>query len=62
MAPVMSSDETTVRFAGVTFSTNLPVLVTIVCQEEETKLTVNCEKMVINSMLVKSIKEVLSEI
>ena len=59
MAPVATTTESTVRFAAVTFSAALPVLLTVVCGEEETKIVVNCEKMVFNSMLAKAVKEAL---
>ena len=62
MAPVPTTTKSTVRFAAVTFSASLPVLLTIVCGDGETKVTVNCEKMVFNSMLAKSVKEALSGI
>ena len=60
MAPVVTATESTVRFAAVTFSAGLPVLLTVIRRAEETKIIVNCEKMVFNSMLVKAVKEVLS--
>ena len=62
MAPVMTSDDSTVRYAAVTLAASLPVLATIVCAEGETRVTVNCEKMVISSMLVKSLKDLLPQL
>ena len=62
MAPVTTTEQTTVRYAAVTFSASLPVLLTVVCGDGETKVTVNCEKMVFNSMLAKSVKEALREL
>ena len=60
MAPVATTTESTkVRFAAVTSSGGLPVLLTIACGGEETKIVVNCEKMVFNSMLAKAVKESL---
>ena len=56
MAQVPSTDSQTLRFAGVTFATSLPVLVTV---ELGSKITVNSEKMVINSVLLKTIKEAI---
>lgn len=60
MAPVATTTESTVRFAAVTFSAGLSVLLTVVCGDGETKIIVNCEKMVFNSMLAKSVKQALS--
>ena len=52
-----SSDLQTLRFAGVTFSSALPVLVTI---QLGSKVTVNSEKMVINSMLMKTVMKAVT--
>lgn len=54
---VSTSDPTIVRFASVSFSSGLPVLVTI---QLGAKVTINSEKMVINSMLLKAIKTSLT--
>ena len=59
MAPVATTTESTVRFAAVTSSAGLPVLLTVTCGEGETKIVVNCDKMVFNSMLSKAVKEAL---
>lgn len=56
MAQIPSSDLQTLRFAGITFATSLPVLLTI---QLGSKVTVNTEKMVINSVLLKTIKEAI---
>ena len=62
MAPVATADKSLSRFAAVTFSASLPVLLTVVCGQGETKITVNCEKMVFNSMLAKTVKEALGSL
>ncbi len=53
VAQVPSADPQTLKFASVTFSTRLPVLVIV---ETGSKVIVNSEKMVINSMLLKTIR------
>ena len=64
MGPVVqSTDSSVVRLAAVTFSSQVLVLVTVkLVGEGSSSVTVNCEKMVINSMLLKTIKETLSKI
>lgn len=52
VAQVSTADQEVLRFAGITFSTGLPVLVTV---QLGSKVVVNSEKMVINSMLMKAI-------
>ena len=54
MSQVPSTDAQTLLFAGITFATSLPVLLTF---QLGSKVTVNSEKMVINSVLLKTIKE-----
>lgn len=57
------SDTPTLLFAGQTVSGKVTVLLTVVRQRpDKVKLTVNCEKMVISSMLVKEIKAALNDI
>lgn len=56
---VEPQDSNAFRYAGQTLSTGLVVLVTVTTGEKPT-LTVNCEKMVVASMLLKELKEVLS--
>ena len=53
---VASTDAQMLRFAGITFASNLPVLLTF---QLGSKVTVNSEKMVINSVLLKTIKEAI---
>uniref|UniRef100_A0A8C9VJJ3 AP-3 complex subunit beta n=1 Tax=Scleropages formosus TaxID=113540 RepID=A0A8C9VJJ3_SCLFO len=50
------------RFAGKTMTSNSLVLVTVITKRDRTaQLTVNCEKMVIGTMLVKDILHALSQ-
>ena len=56
VSQVVTSDAQMLRFAGITFASNLPVLVTFLL---DSKITVNSEKMVINSVLLKTIKEAI---
>jgi len=55
---VPSTDNNVHRFAGKTLSHSSPLLVTVEV-DNDVKLTVNCEKMVIGSMLFTKIKECL---
>ena len=54
---VSSSQATTFCFAGKTVSGGADVLVSVQVLDSKVKLTVNCEKMVIGSMLVRDIKQ-----
>ena len=54
VAQVPCSDPQTLRFAGITFATSLPVLLTV---QLGSKIIVNSEKMVINSVLLKTVTE-----
>ena len=56
------STGTVLRFAGVTFASQSVVLVTVETAEGNTSITVNCEKMTIHSILLKELKEALSQI
>lgn len=57
---VPSTEEGTYRFSAQTMASNIPALVTVSVKEDGTgKLTVNCEKMVIGTMLMKDIKKSL---
>jgi len=56
-----SSNTTNLHFAALTLSSQALVLVTIKLMDGGVKITVNCEKMVIGSMLVKDIKEALGK-
>ncbi len=60
MAPVDCSDASTMRFAAVTFSAGLPVLLTVKLSAGGAKMIANSEKMVFNSMLLKTVKAALS--
>ena len=57
VAQVPSSDSQTLRFAGVTFSSQLPVLIMV---QLGSKVIINSEKVVINGVLLKNIKRALS--
>ncbi|XP_053541877.1 AP-3 complex subunit beta-2 isoform X10 [Ictalurus punctatus] len=60
--PVPPSPSPVFRFAGKTVSGDSLVLVTVVKKEAgEAQLTVNCEKMVIGTMLVKDILHALTQ-
>ena len=62
MNKVETLDTSTMRFAAVTFSSQLPVLLTLKTKDGGLRLTVNSEKVVINSMLLKVVKEAISNI
>ncbi|XP_036962880.1 AP-3 complex subunit beta-2 isoform X4 [Acanthopagrus latus] len=60
--PVPPPDHPVYRFAGRTVSSSSLVLVTVATKEEgAAQLTVNCEKMVIGTMLVKDILLALTQ-
>ncbi|XP_055365875.1 AP-3 complex subunit beta-2 isoform X1 [Betta splendens] len=60
--PVPPPDHPVYRFAGRTVTSGSLVLVTVVTREEgAAQLTVNCEKMVIGTMLVKDILLALTQ-
>lgn len=52
-----NSSSNIYRFSGVTISSGVPVLVTVDLAEggKGSKVTVNCEKMTINSILAKEL-------
>ena len=55
-------NELTLKFAGQTLSNKSLVLITLkMSQSCEAELVINCEKMVVGSMLAKEIKEHLQE-
>jgi AP-3 complex subunit beta len=60
-SPSVTKDVTVIRFAGQTYSDQVMALVTVrvANSTRETHIVVNCEKMVIGSMLVKEIKTLL---
>lgn len=62
-SPSVDEDTTVIRFAGQTYTDGVAVLVTIQLTNEtrECRVVVNCEKMVIGSMLVKEIKTLLAK-
>ena len=57
---VSASEHNVFYFAGKTAATSVDVLVTCKIVEEQVKVVVNCEKMVIGSMLLRDIKQFLS--
>lgn len=60
--PVPPPDHPFHRFAGRTVTSGSLVLVTVGTKEEGAgQLTVNCEKMVIGTMLVKDILQALTQ-
>ncbi len=56
---VPSTDDEVMKFAGQTLSTRSLVLVSVALVGSEARLTINCEKIVIGSMLAKEIKKAL---
>lgn len=59
VAAIPSSDPKVLRFAGQTLASQSLVLVTVKIQEQKLSLCVNCEKMVIGSMLCNEIKSAI---
>lgn len=59
--PVPPPDHPVYRFAARTVTSSSLVLVTVVTKEGAAQLTVNCEKMVIGTMLVKDILLALTQ-
>lgn len=53
-----SSKNTILRFAAQTLTSNSLILITLQLETESTTLTVNCEKMVIGSILLSELKSV----
>lgn len=61
VVPVSDPNEKVQRFAGRTISTGSIVLISIsYVDDSRSKIMVNCEKMVIGSMLTKDIRRALS--
>lgn len=61
VVPVSDPNERVQRFAGRTISSKSIVLISMNhVDDSKSKITVNCEKMVIGSMLTKDIKKALS--
>jgi AP-3 complex subunit beta len=62
MLQVASGETDTVyRFAAKTMSEGVLVLVSVSVQGESANIVVNCEKMVIGTMLLKDLKSVLGQ-
>ena len=57
---VPSTDDNTFWFSAQTMASGTLVLVSVVVKELTAKLTVNCEKMVIGTMLMKDLKAAFS--
>ena len=57
---VPSTDDNTFQFSAQTMASGTLVLVSVVVKELTAKLTVNCEKMVIGTMLMKDLKAAFS--
>ena len=49
------------QFAGQTVASSTLTLLSIKTSEDTAKITVNCEKMVVGSMLFKDLKSILSK-
>lgn len=58
VAPIEGSEDGVLQFAGQTMSSKSLVLITVVVLEEM-QITVNCEKMVVGSLLLNDIKSAL---
>ncbi|XP_050533343.1 AP-3 complex subunit beta-1 isoform X2 [Daktulosphaira vitifoliae] len=55
----VSERDNVFRFSGQTFSSNCLVLLTVKIQDSTLTITVNCEKMVVGSVLLNEIKNIL---
>ena len=62
MYSVETLDTTALRFAAVTFSSGVPVLLTLTRKEGVIRINVNTEKMVVNQVLIKTVKQALSNV
>lgn len=58
---VPASDENVYQFAAKTLATETLTLISVKITDKSAKITVNCEKMVICAMLLKDVKNSLSE-
>ncbi|XP_041375514.1 AP-3 complex subunit beta-2-like [Gigantopelta aegis] len=58
---IPSSDDAVLRFAAKTVAMSALVLITVMKNDDSAKMTVNCEKMVIATMLLKDIKAALEK-
>lgn len=59
VGPIPSSEASVFQFAGQTLSSKSLVLITVVVLEEDLQITVNCDKMVVGSILLNDIKSAL---
>lgn len=59
VAPIPSSEASVYQFAGQTLSSKSLVLITVIVQDD-LQITVNCDKMVVGSILLNDIKSALS--
>ena len=59
---VPSTDENMYYFASKTYAAGVDALVTLKVKDDKITVTVNCEKMVIGSMLVKDLKAALAKV
>ena len=59
---VTSTDELCLRFCALTFSSKVPVLLTVRIKDDTALITSNCEKMVFGSMILKLVKETISSL
>ena len=59
---VPSAEDSVYRFSSKTVSTGADTLVTLKVSNGKAQITVNCERMVIGSMLVKDLKTTLSKV
>jgi AP-3 complex subunit beta len=57
VAAIQSTEPDTMMFAGQTLNSKSLVLVTVVLQEDSVALIVNCEKLVVSSILMNEIKD-----
>lgn len=59
---VQVTDPSLYCFAAKTTSAAVDTLISLSVTEAKAKITINCEKMVIGSMLLKDLKQALSQI
>ena len=61
---ILSDDTVVLKFAGKAVAAKSLVLISIKCQCDEpthAEIIVNCEKMVVGGLLLKDLKEIISE-
>jgi AP-3 complex subunit beta len=61
LVPSATDEADVLKFSGQTLATKALVLISVKLAEGEARLTINCEKLVIGSMLAKEIKKALEE-